>query len=116
MAEEKLGERIRRIRKEKELGLRETAAKVGISATYLSRIETNEEKSPPAEKVLRKLAQIIEDDFDILMQLAGRIPEDVEKVITSDPVMPEVLRQVRAKNVSSAELLAWLDKQKKGRR
>lgn len=43
---EKLGERIRRIRKERNLGLRETATKAGISATYLSRIETNEEKSP----------------------------------------------------------------------
>ena len=112
---ERLGDRIRRVRKERALGLRETADKIGISPTYLSRIETMEEKSPPAERVLKKLADLLEDDFDALMQLAGRVPEDLEKVITSNPAMPEVLRQVREKNVSARDLLAWLEKQKKGR-
>ena len=61
---ERLGDRIRRVRKERALGLRETADKIGISPTYLSRIETMEEKSPPAERVLKKLADLLEDDFD----------------------------------------------------
>ena len=85
---ERFGERIRRKRTEQKLGLRETATKVGISPTYLSRIETMEEKTPPAEDVIRKLATLLNDPFDELMTLAGRVPEDVEKVIKADPTMP----------------------------
>jgi transcriptional regulator with XRE-family HTH domain len=66
---ETLGDRIKRVRKERGLGLRETAGKIGISATFLSRVETNAEQSAPSEDVLRKLAKVIEDDFDAIMQL-----------------------------------------------
>lgn len=113
---EKLGERIRRIRKERNLGLRETATKAGISATYLSRIETNEEKSPPAEEKIRALAKVLDDDFDILMRLAGRVAADVEKVITGDPKMPEFLRMARKEKISGDQLLKMLEDQKKGGR
>lgn len=47
---EKLGEHIRRKRKERGLGLRATATKAGISAGYLSRIEGDAEKYPPAKR------------------------------------------------------------------
>ena len=67
MKSETLGERIRRCRTERGIGLRETARQAGISATFLSRIETGAEKAIPAEKVIRKLAAILEDDFDELM-------------------------------------------------
>ena len=40
---EKFGERIRRLRTGKNLGLRSFAKTIGISPTYLSRIETNED-------------------------------------------------------------------------
>jgi transcriptional regulator with XRE-family HTH domain len=69
---ERFGERIRRKRTEQKLGLREFATKVGISPTYLSRIETSEEKAPPAEEVIRKMADpALNDSFDELMTLAG---------------------------------------------
>lgn len=111
---ERLGERIRRKRAEQKLGLRETATKVGISPTYLSRIETMDEKTPPAEDVIQKLATLLNDDFDELMQLAGRVPEDVEKLIKADPDMPVMLRRAREQNVTGAEFLEWLETKKKG--
>jgi len=111
---ENLGERIRRKRKERKLGLRETAVKVGISSTYLSRIETMDEASPPAEDVIRRLSDLLGDDFDELMQLAGRVPEDVEKMIKADPDMPVMLRRAREQNVTGAEFLEWLESKKKG--
>jgi len=102
---EKFGQRIRRSRTAKNIGLRELAKKVGISATYLSRIETMEEKSPPAEKVIKAIAKEIGDDFDVLMRLAGRIPQDVEKVIKNDPGMPEFLRTARRKGLSADDMM-----------
>lgn len=113
---EKFGERIKRLRKERNLGLRETAAKASMSATFLSRIENNEEKSPPGEEKIRALAKVLGDDADVLLTLAGRVPEDVEKVITGDPTMPEFLRVARKEKVSGEELLKMLEQRKKGGR
>lgn len=113
---ERLGERIRRKRTEHKLGLRETATKVNISPTYLSRIETMDEKTPPAEEVIRKLAALLNDDFDELMQLAGRVPEDVEKVIKADPTMPAFLRTAKEQKLSGDDLMKLLETQKKGKR
>lgn len=112
MKREKLGERIKRVRQERQLGLRELAGKLAISATYLSRIETCQEASPPAEKVIRNLADLLQDNFDELMQLAGRVPEEVEDLIKGDPDMPAFLRTARDKNVSGADLMKMLKKRK----
>ncbi len=110
---EKLGERIKRIRQARELGLRETAAKVGISSTYLSRIENCQDPTPPKEKVIRDLAAVLEDDFDELMRLAGRVPEDVQKVLKADPQMATFLRTARQQKVTGTELLEMLDARRK---
>ncbi len=104
---ERLGERIRRKRAEHKLGLRETATKVGISPTYLSRIETK--KTPPAEDVIRKLATLLNDDFDELMQLAGRVPEDVERVIKGDPSMPAFLRTAKEQKLSGDDIMKLIE-------
>ena len=61
-----------------------------------------DEKTPPAEDVIRKLATLLNDNFDELMQLAGRVPEDVEKLIKADPDMPVMLRRAREQNVTGA--------------
>ena len=113
---ERLGERIRRKRAENNLGLRETANKIGISPTYLSHIETMVEKTPPAEEVIRKLANLLNDDFDELMTLAGRVPQDVEKVIKADPTMPAFLRTAKKQNLSGEDLMNLLAEKNKGKR
>jgi HTH-type transcriptional regulator, competence development regulator len=107
---EKLGPRLRRIRQQKKLGLRETAARVGISPAYLSRIETDGEQSPPAERVLRTLASVLGDDFDVLMQLAGRVSQDVERYITAEPGMSGFLRRARRQNLRAVDLMRLLDR------
>jgi len=114
---ETLGDRIKRIRKARGLGLRETAGKIGISATFLSRVESNAEKAAPSEEVLKKLAKVLDDDLDTLMHLAARVPEDVAAVIKKDPAMPAFLRTARDQEVSGEQLLKMLEesKKKKGR-
>jgi transcriptional regulator with XRE-family HTH domain len=107
---ETLGERIRRRRMELHLGLRETARQADISATFLSRIETGAEKAVPAEKVIRRLAEILQDDFDELMALAGRVSSEVTDYVKADPRMPEFLRRAKEQNVSAEKLMALLDK------
>ena len=113
--QESLGERLRKRRLEKRLGLREAAAQVKISATYLSRIETMEERNPPAEKVIQALAALLDEPFDELMTLAGRIPEDISPYLTSDPGMPDALRTARDAGLSSDEIRAALEQHIKAR-
>jgi transcriptional regulator with XRE-family HTH domain len=97
---ESLGQRIRRKRKEKDFGLREAATKLDISPTYLSEVERDVEPRPPAERVIRAIAELFDDDFDQLMTMAGRVSEDVEAFITKDPKMPQFLRQAQAKKLT----------------
>jgi transcriptional regulator with XRE-family HTH domain len=105
-----LGQRIRRLRDEKGLGLREAAKEIGISPAYLSRIETNEEKTPPGEEVIRKLAKLLGDNIDELMSLAGRVSADVKEFIAKDPGLPQFLRTVRARGYSAEDLKRLLPK------
>jgi HTH-type transcriptional regulator, competence development regulator len=112
---ETLGDRLKRLRKERDLGLRETASKVGISATFLSRVENNAEKAAPSEEVIRKLANVLGEEFDTLMQLAGRVAHDVADVIKADAGMPAFLRRAREENLSAEDLMKLLDKSKKGK-
>ncbi len=109
---ETFGARVRRIRTERGLGLRATAKAVGISATFLSRIETGAESATPREEVIQKLAGVLGDDFDALMQLAGRIPNELKDYVKADPRMPEFLRRAREQNVSAEKLLEMLEKAK----
>ena len=52
---EKFGDFVRREREAKEIGLREMAKMIGVSPTYLSKIE-RDEFPPPAEDKVRKIA------------------------------------------------------------
>lgn len=110
---ERFGERIRRLRTEQKLGLREFALKVGISPTYLSRIETSKEKAPPAEDVIRKMASQLGDSFDQLMTHAGRVSEASLDVIKADSKMPEFLRTVRERKLSAEDIMKLLPSEPK---
>ena len=108
---EKLGDRLKRVRSSRGLGLRATASKVGISATYLSRLENNQETSPPSEEKIRALADELQENFDELMQLAGRVSSEVSELIKADLNMPAFLRRAREKNYTADELMKLLEKQ-----
>lgn len=69
MSGEKFGEFVRHEREAKELGLREMAKMIGVSPTYLSKVE-RDECPPPAEGKVRKIAGIIGHDADELLALA----------------------------------------------
>jgi HTH-type transcriptional regulator, competence development regulator len=72
------GALVRHEREAKEIGLREMAKKIGVSPTYLSKIE-RDEFDPPAEDKVRRIAEIIGRDPDELLALAGRVSSDPRK-------------------------------------
>jgi len=102
---EKFGAFIRREREGREIGLREMAKKIGVSPTYLSKIE-RDEFTPPAEDKVRAIAQIIECDPDQLLAMAGRVPSDLADIIKRHPV--EMSALLRTANGLTAEDLVRL--------
>ena len=72
------GEKIRELRKAKNLSQRDLAAKVKVNFTYISKIE-NEKLDfgdYPSEELILKLAKALEADADELLILAKKVPEN----------------------------------------
>jgi transcriptional regulator with XRE-family HTH domain len=102
------GALVRQEREAKEIGLREMAKKIGISPTYLSKIERGD-FDPPAEDKVRRIAEIIGHDPDELLALAGRVSADLTKIIREHPrQLADFLRTARG---LSAEDIARLARQ-----
>jgi transcriptional regulator with XRE-family HTH domain len=70
---ETFGEFVRRARGENEIGLREMAKMIGVSPTYLSKVE-RDEFALSHDKV-KAIAQIICCDVDELLARAGRVTD-----------------------------------------
>ena len=82
---EKFGAYIRREREGREIGLREMAKMIGVSPTYLSKVE-RDEFPPPAEDKVKAIAKILVCDIDDLLARAGRVSTDISDIIKRHPV------------------------------
>ena len=93
--DERFGAFVRREREAKEIGLREMAKMIGVSPTYLSKVE-RDEFPPPAEDKVRKIAGIIGCDADELLARADRVSSDLSEIIKRHPVeLAALLRTTR---------------------
>jgi transcriptional regulator with XRE-family HTH domain len=81
------------------------AKKIGVSPTYLSKVE-RDEFPPPAEDKVRKIAGIIGHDPDELLALAGRVASDLTEIIRERP--REMADFLRAAKGLTAEDMARL--------
>ena len=81
------GERVRELRKAKNLTLRDVAGKVDINFTYLSKIENDklDFSDFPSEKLIRKLAKVLDGDVDELLLLAEKVPDEIKKRVIERP-------------------------------
>ncbi len=82
-----VGERIREIRKSRNLTQRELADRVGINFTYLSRVENDrlDDEQTPREETIQRIAKALDADADELLLLAKRIPDAYRDRILSRP-------------------------------
>lgn len=81
------GERLRELRKAKNLSQRALADKVDINFTYLSKVESEklDFAQYPSEELIRKLAKALEADVDELLLLAKKIPPDIRERVIERP-------------------------------
>lgn len=99
MAKEKFGKRIRKLREKRykhdpQFSLRRFAVRVGMSPTYLSKVE-RDEFPPPSENKIKAIASALEVDPDELLALAGKISSDIPEIVRRRPaLMSNLIREM----------------------
>ena len=74
----KLGEKIKEIRKNKNISQETLASMLKINRNYLSRIETG--KSDPNATILKQIAEIFNIDLNTLLEINTDIVKNNEKI------------------------------------
>lgn len=87
--------RERRLETDPTFSLRQVAARCGVTAAYLSRVERGE-VAPPGEETLVKLANELGEDPDLILAMAGKISADLRSVILARPqLFAELIRAIK---------------------
>lgn len=83
----KFGQRIRSLRRAKQMGQRALAEVVGVSFTYISKIENHrlDFGDYPSDDLIRRLAEALEADPDELLVLAEKVPEPIRRRVLERP-------------------------------
>lgn len=75
--------------------VRKVAARVGIEPSYLSKIE-RDEQPPPGESTILRLAEVLDEDPDMLLALAGKVSSDLLAIIRKRPrLFADLLRELK---------------------
>jgi transcriptional regulator with XRE-family HTH domain len=86
------GKALREKRIERGYSLRKFAELVGVSPTYLSQVEQANVDPPTADRV-KRMAELLSENPDEWIALAGRVPDDLEAIIHEEPTeFPDLLR------------------------
>ncbi len=76
--------------------LRQVAARAGVQPDYLSRIE-RDLVAPPGEDAITRLADVLGEDRDVLLALAGKVSADLRSAILRRPkLFAELIRELNA--------------------
>ena len=111
----KFGNRIRSLREAKKkedptFSLRKFAEAVGISPTFLSKVETGE-FAPPASERIKRMAELLGVDADELLALANKMDPDLSDIIKDRPkAMADFLRTARDTGLTEDDLRAITEK------
>ena len=102
-----LGDLIREARTPKG-SLRDFAKRLDITPSYLSDIEND--RRIPAEEVLKRIAELLELDFDELMAKAGRFGEEAERYMRKHPTVGVLFRKLSESKTPDDDLAKILKK------
>lgn len=79
----KFGDKIRNLRKRSGESIKSLAKDLEVNYTYLSHLENN--KKVPSEEFIEKIAKKFNHDAEELKMLAGKIPDDIKKILMENP-------------------------------
>jgi len=103
------GQRIRTLREAKKVedpafSLRKFARDVGISPTFLSKVEMGE-FAPPAPERIKKMAELLGVDADELLALAKKVDPQLSEIIRDMPsAMADFLRTASENGLTAEDI------------
>jgi transcriptional regulator with XRE-family HTH domain len=107
-----LGDKIKELRDEKRISIRELGRRTDVSGMHISNIEKG--KMNPSPELVTKIAAALDGNLDELLHLADRVDPEVVDVIQKNPqAVPSFLRS--AKDLSPEEweqMQTYLNKMK----
>lgn len=95
MEAKEFGEYLRKLRKEKNLTIRQIETYSGVSNSYLSQVE-NGKKGIPSPSILKKLSKALKVDYNLLMIKAGHLDEN-EKIIVEENELLNLIKENEVK-------------------
>ena len=111
------GKKVRELRTKKGMTLRALAEEIGVSFTYLSKIENGKLDYTPAPDTIRVMANALGVDPLELLKLAGKVPPELEQLAVNTRARKFM---DRAREIASPEdwaaLLDLLEKRQAKRR
>lgn len=81
------------LRTEAGVGLKRLAPRLGVSYTYLSKLEAN--RTQPSEELVVRVAAYFGYDQDALLLSANKIPLDIREILRNHP--DEAVSYLRAR-------------------
>lgn len=87
----------RELRQEESEGfsVRKVAARIGVQPSYVSKVERCE-VAPPSEATIIRWAEVLGEDPDVLLALAGKVSAELRDVIVKRPqLFAQVLRELK---------------------
>lgn len=80
---------------DKSYSLRQLAGRIGVQPAYISQVE-REEAAPPSEATIKRWAEDLNEEPDVLLALAGKVSADLQAIICKRPqLFAELLRQLK---------------------
>ncbi len=106
-----LGERIRELREERDLSVRELAKRLRLSAAFLSDVELG--RRHPSDDVLGQIARTLGTTVGDLREHDTRPPvQELRRLAAANPAFGIMLRKVAEKDVDPEAVIKFLDKRK----
>lgn len=102
-----LGERIRELREERDISLREFAVKIGVSAAFMSDVELG--RRHPSDKHMLAVARTLGSSLEDLKQFDTRPPlREFRRATLANPEYGFAFRQMMDRKISSKEILTFI--------
>jgi len=79
----KFGTVLRQLRTGTGIGIKGLAPKLGVSYSYLSKLENDE--VGPSEELVARIARYFRYDRDRLLLSAGKVPPDILEILRENP-------------------------------
>lgn len=79
----------------RDFSLRKVALAINVEPSFLSKVE-RDLVAPPSEAKIRRLAEVLGEDADILLAMAGKVSTDLQEIILKRPkLFADMLRHLK---------------------